>query len=130
MSPTRTLLLTLAIVVSGCASLGEPRDRGERDLLTRAQLEAVDHLSAYDAIRRYRPLWLRTQRGQDSFLAQAQARRGLRVYVDRVHFGGVESLRDLDVRNIQEIRFLDKRKATLEFGTDHSEGAILVKTRS
>ncbi len=124
------LVLALVLGVAGCVSMGEQRDRGDRDVLTREQLAEVDHLSAYDAIRRYRPLWLRTQRGQDSFTSQAQSRRGLRVYVDRVHFGGVASLRDLDVRNIEEIRFLDKRRATLEFGTDHAEGALLIETRS
>jgi hypothetical protein len=33
------------------------------------------------------------------------------------------------VRTVQEIRFLDSRMATLEFGTDHGLGAILVTTK-
>lgn len=120
---------TLLMLAAGCASTGsEERDRQPRDVLTRAQLDAVDHLTAFDAIRRFKPLWLRTERGQDSFVSQG--RRGLRVYIDRVFFGGVESLRNIDVRNVEEIRFLDKRKATTEFGTDHAEGAILITTRS
>lgn len=118
----------LLMAASGCASTGPREDRGDRDLLTREQLSRVDHLSAFDAIRRFKPLWLRTERGQDSFVTQG--RRGLRVYLDRVHYGGVETLHDIDVRNIEEIRFLDKRKATIEFGTDHAEGALLITTRS
>lgn len=114
----------------GCASTGSggDDDRGSRDVLARVQLEAVDHLTAYDAIRRYRPTWLRTHRGQDSFVSEG--RRGLRVYVDGTFFGGADALPKLDVRHIQEIRFLDKRKATMRFGTDHGEGAILITTRS
>lgn len=122
--------VTVLAIAPGCASTdsGSAQERGSRDVLTRAQLDAVDHLSAYDAIRRYRPTWLRTHRGQDSFVSEG--RRGLRVYVDRVFFGGADALPKLDVRHIQEIRFLDKRKATMEFGTDHGEGAILITTRS
>lgn len=129
-SLARVLIAAGALVLlSACASTGSSsQERGERDVLTRTQLDAVDHLTAFDAIRRYRPTWLRSERGQDSFLNQG--RRGLRVYVDRVFFGGAETLPNLDVRHIEEIRFLDKRKATMEFGTDHSEGAILITTRS
>lgn len=125
------LMLAAAVLVlaTGCASTAsDGQERQPRDVLTRAQLDAVDHLNAFDAIRRYKPLWLRTKRGQDSFVSQG--RRGLRVYVDRVFFGGVASLRNIDVRNIEEIRFLDKRKATTELGTDHAEGAILISTRT
>lgn len=123
------LVLAVAVLalIPACAATGSGGERQSRDVLTRTQLDDVDHLSAFDAVRRYRPLWLRTERGQDSFMTQG--RRGLRVYVDRVFFGGVASLHDLDVRNIEEIRFLDKRKATTEFGTDHAEGAILISTR-
>ncbi|NIP81205.1 MAG: hypothetical protein GWM90_19100 [Gemmatimonadetes bacterium] len=90
-------------------------------------LQEVESLTALDAIRRYRPMWLRTTRGQDSFTSQG--RRGLRVYMDDVQYGGLESLQNLGVTNIEEMRFLDKREATTRFGTDHAEGAILVTTR-
>lgn len=116
-------------VAPGCASTGSGDDetRGSRDVLTREQLAEADHLNAYDAIRRYRSLWLRSTRGQDSFVNQG--RRGLRVYVDEVFFGGAAALRNISVAEIQEIRFLDKRKATTRFGSDHAEGAILITTR-
>lgn len=130
--PTRllgsaVLALTVLAVAPGCASSGTSDDGTSRDVLTRAQLEDIDHLNAYEAIRRYRSLWLRSSRGQDSF--EAQGRRGLRVYVDGVFFGNAATLTDIDVSNVEEIRFLDKRRATTRFGTDHAEGAILVTTR-
>jgi hypothetical protein len=122
--------VTVLAVAPGCATAGSGSDaeRSSREVLTRVQLDPVDHMTAYDAIRRYRPTWLRSHRGQDSFVSEG--RRGLRIYVDGTFFGGAETLPRLDVRHIQEIRFLDKRKATMRFGTDHGEGAILITTRS
>lgn len=113
----------------GCATTGSGGDeaRSSRDVLTRDQLAGADHLNAYEAIRRYRSLWLQSTRGQDSF--EAQGRRGLRVYVDDVFFGGPSTLTDISVSEIQEMRYLDKRKATTRFGIDHAEGAILITTR-
>lgn len=114
--------LAVFLVAPGCASTGNT-ERGASDVLTRAQLEEVDHLTAWDAVRRFRPLWLRTARGQDTFSAD---RGTIRVYVDDVFMGGPEILRDEDARDIQEIRYLDSRQATTRFGTDHPSGAIMI----
>ena len=119
-----------ALALTGCASTAGPHADVPRDLITRDMLQearASGSMTALDAIRRYRPIWLRTQRGQDSFYAQG--RRGVRVYFDDVQYGGVASLRDLDVETIEEMRFLDKREATMKFGTDHAEGAIMIVSR-
>ena len=123
----RAVILVLVAWAIACATAGAPGEGGDRDVLTRAQLEEVSHLNAYDAVRRLKPIWLRTERGQDSFLAQG--RRGLRVYVDGIPYGDKESLRTLQVQTIEDMRYLDKREATRQFGTDHSEGALLIRTR-
>ena len=121
------LLMITAIGTSGCASwTGGDVAAGDRNLLTREQLEPVSFMSAYQAIQRLRPIWLRSDRGQDSFISQE--RRGLRVYVDGVLYGNLPSLTTLQVRDIQEIRFLDAREATMQFGIDHGEGVVLVVT--
>lgn len=126
------LALGIALLaIGGCASSGTgdreaPRDR---DVITRSQLEGLDHLSAYEAVRRLRPVWLRTGRGADSFDAGIQGRRGVRVYRDGAYVGLVDELRQIPVREIQEIRYLDPRQATMRFGTDHTDGALLVTTR-
>ncbi len=121
------LVTLLALPLIGCSASQAPGENAPRDVLTRDQLDGVDFLSAYDAIRRLKPIWLRSERGQDSFITQG--RRGLRVYVDGLLFGDKESLKTLQVKDIEEIRFLDKREATMEFGTDHGEGALVILTR-
>ena len=125
---TVVLAAALAGVSSGCAVLaGGGGAGGDPDLLTREQLETVSFMTAYQAVQRLRPIWLRSERGQDSF--ETQGRRGLRVYVDGVLYGGKDALSTLQVQDIQEMRYLDKRQATMEFGTDHGEGALLILTR-
>lgn len=119
------VILAVFFAGAGCASTGNS-DRGSSDVLTRTQLEAVDHLTAWDAVRRFRPLWLRPGRGQDTF---SQDRGLIRVYVDDVFMGGPEVLRDEDVREIEEIRYLDSRQATTRFGSDHPSGAIMIMLR-
>lgn len=121
------LIFLLALPLSSCASTGGTGGDAPRDVLTRDQLDEVAYLNAYDAVRRLKPIWLQSERGQDSFITQG--RRGLRVYVDGILFGDKGSLRNLQVSDIEEIRFLDRREATREFGTDHGEGALLILTR-
>lgn len=128
----RTIIgaLCALLVVSGCATGGggssDSESSGGRFLLTEADLAEVEGLDAHDAIRRLRPNWLR-YRGQAVLVGTD--RESLRVYVNRNFFGDADSLKQLFVRDIQEIRYLDARQATLRFGTDHTVGAILVTTR-
>jgi hypothetical protein len=125
-------LVAAAVVALGaCATAGggSGGDTEDRDVITRAQMAGLEHLSVYDAVRRLKPAWLRTSRGTDSFITEMQSRRGVRVYVDGALRGGAAELRQLSVQDVQEVRRLDARQATMEFGMDHTEGALLVKTR-
>lgn len=114
-------------LLTACASRGSTPST-DFDLLTADQLEPYSHLNAYDAIRKARPQWLRSARGRSSVLESASERRGLRVYVDGILFGGAADLRSLEVRGLQELRFLDAPAATLRYGTNHAEGAIVITT--
>jgi hypothetical protein len=122
-----TAFLFPLLLLTGCASAGTQHPDVPRDRISREMLAEAESLTAFQAVRRFRPMWLRSNRGQDSFTSQG--RRGLRVYVDNVAAGGVRALHDLNSNVIQEMQFLDKRDATTRFGTDHAEGAILVTTR-
>lgn len=124
------LFVAVLAVAGGCASTsGASTGGGDRELLTRADLEPLEHLNAYDAIRRLKPAWLRMGRGAGSIDAGMQARRGVQVYVDGAPHGFADQLKQIAVRDVREIRHLAPRDATIRFGTDHTEGAILVTTR-
>lgn len=124
----RFVLAACALVLTaGCASRG-PAPAAQPNLLTSEQLDSYRHLNAFDAIRQARPQWLRSTRGQSSIVASSTAQRGLRVYVDGILFGGAPDLQSIEVRSIREVRFLDARQATLRFGTNHAEGALVIST--
>lgn len=124
----RTLLLLVALVplAWGCASGPTSQSSGNRNLITTEDLATTEDLNVLQAIQRLRPQWLQA-RGVGSF--RAGGREGVRVYVDQVPTGGAEVLRTLQVRDVQQIRYLDARTATTRFGTDHANGAIMVTTR-
>jgi len=53
----------------------------------------------------------------------------IKVYLDGSLMGGPEQLRQIQVRSISSIRFLDGLEATNRWGLDHGLGAIVVSTR-
>lgn len=120
------LLASVGCSTGGGGGESEAVTSSTRNLITEADLEGMDQLSAYEAIRRLKPTWLR-YRGQSVLLGPG--REGLRIYVDGTYFGDAETLGNLRVQNVQEIRFLDARQATLRFGTGHTVGAILITSR-
>ena len=64
------------------------------------------------------------RRSEDS--ANPDARRGVRVYVERSLRGDVNSLRDIDVSTITSIEFLDTAAAGYRLGPGNPSGAIVV----
>jgi hypothetical protein len=118
----------VVLLYGGCASPKEGTTGNYRsDVLTQEEIATTTAQNAYDAINLKRPFFLKG-RGKRSlgFASSGQTEEFPVVYVDRVYFGPIESLRNLSVQHIQEIRYLDHNAATLQFGTGHSGGIILV----
>ena len=117
-------IMALGFTVAACAAAGSPESESPRsNVITLDEFANVGHMNALEAVQRLRPVWLRV-RGQATFRAQMV---GIRVYVDGTRRGDtVDELRRIRVSNIDEMRFLSAREATMRFGTDHQEGAILV----
>ena len=117
-----------ALLLTGCGSSQADRAVASREILTADEIAKTSALTAYDAIQVRRP----------AFLAGAD-RRALRdvdqpdprpvVYVNGVYYGPVESLRDIPVREIREIRFLEANDATRVLGSPHVGGVIMVGTK-
>ncbi len=122
-------LLTLACSSSGRSSSGlssqsNARNRGA--MISAEELATTAELDAYDAVRRLRPMWLRT-RGQVTLTGQGRA--GIRVYVNGSRRGELQALRAIRATAIESITFLSSAEATTRFGVDHSDGAIMVVLR-
>lgn len=126
---TRRGLVTTLLAVASCAPAvsSSPGSRADgRSVITREDLADTPQLTAYEAIRRLRPAWLR-YRGQS--VLSGPDREGLRIYLDGAFYGDATALGQIIVNTVQEIRFLDSRQATLRYGTGHTVGAIAIATR-
>jgi len=122
-----SLALIAVLGLTACAS-GAGGPRADSSLLTAEQLDALGPgVSAYEAIERLRPTWLRdrgTSSPNPSFAEDTQPR----VHVDSSQFP-IEALRSMRTTDIQSIRFMDSRDATTRFGTGYVNGLIEITTR-
>jgi hypothetical protein len=138
------LFLAAAILpaaLGACASGGAgSASGGNPDLLTREDLTPYLAQDVYSAIRRLRANWLNARGSQGTWVPAAgsalptraaDAGEGqIQVYIDGTRaMTGLEALRDMSVELVREIRHLNSRDATMQYGTDHGAGAILVVTR-
>ena len=115
------LTFPLASCAAGTASGGS---RGSSSVITTEELEAarVDTRDLFDLIERLRPNWL-VSRG-----STMRERIDPVVYVDGTRFGELESLRDIAIIAVLEVRWISARDATFQYGTGHAGGIIAVST--
>jgi hypothetical protein len=124
------LALGVALLLSGCAPAtqtvatesGAPV-RGNRNLITRAEVESSTQPNALALVHALRPTWF-MHRGQES-MALGQ---GVDVYVDGLRQDR-GMLAQMPLSQVQQIEFLSPTEATFRFGTQEGSGAILVTTR-
>lgn len=113
----------LLIVFTGCWSRADPtvaRPGSGRQISEMELGAATSGDTVHSFIQRVRPGWLTPRGGQ----------RPPDVFLDNVHLGGIESLRDLQPREIGWIRYLPAPEATLRFGSLlPGAGAILLERR-
>lgn len=125
----KSLILSfLLIFCIGCSSSGGGTKSGSsRDPLLTEEIVASGAPSAYEAVQMRRPMWL-SSRGVKSF-----STRGSQypiVYVNGMNYGEMETLRNIPAETVAEVRFIKAEDATIQFGTGHTAGVIMVTTRT
>jgi hypothetical protein len=110
---------------SATQNVGAPDGRRSGDVLTQSDIERAGVSTAFDAVQRLRPVWLRT-RGRGSIQSSAQYAV---VYLDGAQVGGPEALRRISATDVRSILYLRAADATTRYGTGHEGGAILVETK-
>lgn len=114
--------LALLAGLGACASGGSADS--DRYVITSEQIMEQPNMTAYQLARRLKPFWFQT-RGLDN-MSGAQA---LLVVVDGAIRGSVEVLQGYQSHDLEEIRYLNRREATMRFGDRGGGGAILLNTR-
>ncbi len=113
----------LAVALAACASSGAGGSSGvgDRNRISAEELADLTGFSAYDAVQRLRPQWLRARGGDASDLPA--------TFVDGRHFGDVNQLSTFNTADILSIRFLSASDATTLYGTGYPGGVIEIQTR-
>jgi hypothetical protein len=121
------LLGLFAFASSNPAGAQEEKKNYPRNVITREEIQdrAPDAKTAFDVIQRLRPQFLRTR---PTGSVQSQATVPIKVYVDGSARAGVLALREVLSLSVVEIVYLNGNDATMEFGREHENGAIKVKT--
>jgi len=104
------------------ASAAAP-EPGGRNVLAAAEIEGSTQANAYDLIRDRRPAWLRS-RGLENF----DLSTGLDVYVDGTRMS-FQVLGQIPLNELAHLEYLSASDATLRFGTQEGNPAILVTTK-
>lgn len=105
--------------------------RSGRQLFAVTELRRSVATNALEAVELDRPEWTKPQRDDEAKLGSAP-RTGpvesisLVVYVGDERVGGLETLRDIAIPEVAELRFYDQRDARRRWGVEHRYGAIEV----
>lgn len=127
----KRLLLVPAVLLGGlgCAHQSTSERVAARNdaVLTAEEIATVSGAATlYDVIRLRRPRWLRPPQPVS---VRSELQTGIRVYMDRVEFGGVETLREIHPSAASQVQYLRPSQAETRFGPGHPNGAIVVITK-
>jgi hypothetical protein len=118
------LLFSAAACTTGGSGSSEPRR--DRNRLVQEELDEWNQFTAWDAVQRLRPMWMRPGGVRNS---ANPAGHYPYVFADGSPYGPMESLRSFRVENLQEMQFVDATDATIRYGGQYQGGVILLTTK-
>lgn len=128
---SRVVLVVAATALTACATAGPKTTPTRSDVITAAQLSTSGAATAWDAIQRLQPHWLRPP--ATGSIAGGTARgQVILVYLDGNRLGDITSLRTLSTSGITTMRWLDAARASTvltDIGSDPIAGAIVIQTQ-
>jgi hypothetical protein len=124
--PKLALSAVFLLFLTSCAIKQEVARRGSSSVLTAEEMDQDLVTTAFDAVQRYRPQWLRPR--SSPTMANPEPASPT-VYVDGVRMNAITDLQLVQAEEVRQMEYLAPTDATNRFGTDHTGGAILVTTR-
>jgi len=126
----RTALPTFAgllLILSACGTPGPgATPRGNRNVITREEMLAVNASTVYEAVQKLNPSWF-TSRGPVS--ATDPTPTVANVFMTGSQVGDIEFLRTLRPDDVNEVRYYEAGEAGARFGMGHPRGVIEVIPR-
>lgn len=116
-------MLLLLISLAACASGGGAASRSasfDRELLTRAELDASVGKNLYEVVSTLRPNWM--QSAVQSLGRESST--GPLVYMDGRRLGDAEQLRSVTTQAVESARFLSASRAQSKYGLADSRPVI------
>lgn len=117
------LAATLGLV-GACASGAATSGATRHNLVTAEELQRTgSSANLYDALRTIRPNFLRTRAPAQG----ASPEVPIRVYIGGMQMiDGMDHLRQVMARSVQEVEFLEPHQATTRFGSGNAGGALVI----
>ena len=110
------------------ADSASARPRFSRDMLTEQEiLQANVTTNALDAVQRLRPQWLRI-RGSAT-VPENDGTTAIQAWLNGRHLGDVQTLRDIPVGQIIDMRWVEPIQARQRYGPGNARGVIAVNGR-
>ena len=101
------------------------RPRYRRELLTEQEIAAANATShALDLVRRLRPEWLRNRGSSDQ--PDNDGSREVQVWYNGRRLGNTDTLRDIDMSQVIEMRWVDPIQARATYGPGNGRGVISI----
>ena len=123
----RVSMLVGALPLSACSTKRtERRPVLSRNILTSAEIDKTNAVSALDAVRSLRPHFLNT-RGSQSIQDPTPIQPV--VYLDGMRLGPPSTMAMINASSVMTIEYISSIEASSRFGLGHQGGAILVSTR-
>lgn len=124
----RFSFLVIGLFSSACAAASSPSrpvKSASREVITAAEIVSSRVTDVYQAVLQLRPEFLRKRSAVA--LPTYQTPQVL-VYLDDLRFGGAESMRNIPLARVRQIRYLSPVEADLRWGGRHLAGVIHVTT--
>ena len=132
MKSIRMAVLPIVLFAAACASSAASGgsatpSRGDPNTIRRTELSEaqLNEMTVYQVVQQVRPRML-SSLGPTSVTGMSNQ---LVVYMDATKMGSAETLKEIRMAEVQEIRYLPPSEATLRYGTGHENGVILVRRR-
>jgi hypothetical protein len=109
----------------GCASPGRA-PANQHNVVGMEELARAGDVSLYDALSQLRPTFLRS-RGNLPGATTPPA--PIQVYIGGMSMGGLDHLRQIVAKSVQEVRFLEPQQANARFGGNNNGGALVIVLR-